>query len=150
MPDPVNDVPLPPYAYVPGRVARHPEGWFDAIRGSVSKDIAPSELHQTAAWRAGLSYLEAGYFWECHEVLEAVWMQAPNPSPEREMVQAIIQLANARLKLRSGSPPAAWRLCDMVETHLSRCPVDKDILGMQVSDLMDETEATRKLAKSRM
>ena len=132
MPDPGTDIPLPPYAYVPGQNARHPEDWFDAIKASVTPETPPHLLHNTRAWCAGLAYLKAGYYWECHEVLEAVWMQAPNPSPEREMTQAIIQLANAKLKLKMGRPNAARRLAEMVRAHLACCPADRPILGVQV------------------
>lgn len=121
---------MPPYAYVPGQDMRHPEDWFDAIKSSVQAGIALPDLQHTAAFRAGLIYLEAGYFWECHEVLEAVWLQTPKGTPEREMVQALIQLANARLKVLMGRPRAARRLCDMVEGHLSNCAGDLPILGM--------------------
>lgn len=106
-----NDIPTPPHAYVPGQTTRHPEDWFETIKASVGS--APIE--QTQAWQAGLFYLDRGYFWECHEVLEAVWMALPNPSPERDMTQAIIQLANARLKLRMKKPNATRRLCEIVQ-----------------------------------
>lgn len=83
---------------MPGQTARHPEGWFDPLK-TVNTDPFDSP-----AMRAGLDYLHAGYFWECHEVLEAVWLALPDPSSERHMVQAVIQLANARLKLAMVGP----------------------------------------------
>ncbi|WP_108827230.1 DUF309 domain-containing protein [Ascidiaceihabitans donghaensis] len=110
-----DTVPWPPHAYVPGQNARHPEGWFDDIKASVASDAA---VQDTQAWSVGLKYLQAGYFWECHEVLEAVWLALPDPSPERDVTQAIIQLANARLKHRMGKPNAVLRLCDMVDALL--------------------------------
>ena len=121
---------MPPHAYIPGRTARHTEDWFDEIKSSVHPGIEPEDLCYTQAFKAGLFYLDAGYFWECHEVLEAVWMQTPLGSHEREMVQALIQLANARLKVVMARPRAARRLCSMVEDHLSRCPDGVPILGL--------------------
>ena len=121
---------MPPHAFIPGKNARHPDDWFDEIKSSVHAGLAPSQLQHTAAFRAGIIYLETGYFWECHEVLEAVWMQAPNETPEREMVQALIQLANAKLKILMLRPRAAMRLCVMVEQHLARCPAGVPILGV--------------------
>ncbi|MGZ2259187.1 DUF309 domain-containing protein [Roseobacter sp. A03A-229] len=125
----------PPYAFIPGQTARHPETWFDEIKASVKAGMAPDDLQQTAAFQTGLAYLGAGYFWECHEVLEAVWMQTTDPSPEREVVQALIQLANARLKLAMLRPKAAHRLCEMVEAHLLRCEGDAAVLGLRIADL---------------
>lgn len=134
---------LPPYPYVPGRNARHPEDWFDTIKASVSSDVALSALGQTQAWQAGLVYFNAGYFWECHEVVEAVWLCTPDGSVEREMTQALIQLANARLKLRMQKYRAVARLCDMVEQHLVNCPKDHPILGLTVTDMRARVMATR-------
>lgn len=145
MPEADTDVPLPPHAYVPGSNARHPEDWFDALKATVRPDLSAASLHHTKAWRAGIVYFNAGFFWECHEVLEAVWMQTPNPSAEREMVQAIIQLANARLKLRMNRPRATRRLCVKVRAHLSGIGDDRVILGWTVGKvlrLVEETEIT--------
>ena len=146
-PEPSSGVALPPHAYVPGQTARHPEDWFDAIKASVTPQVPLQELNQSAAWVAGMAYFDAGYFWECHEVLEAVWMRTPDPSPEREMVQALIQLANARLKLRMGRPGATLRLCAMVEGHLSRCPPGAAILGVPADQVRKRVRDTENDAK---
>ena len=138
-----SGVPVPPHVYVPGLTPRHPDNWFDAIKASVTSDTDPAELHQTAAFKVGIAYLGAGYFWECHEVLEPVWFQTRDPSPERNLVQALIQLANARLKLRMQRPHAALRLCDMVGAHLARCPSDREILGLSPNLVRKWTEETR-------
>lgn len=143
-------IPFPPHAYVPGQNARHPEGWFDEIKQSVTPSIPTGQLHMTTAWAAGLAYFDAGYFWECHEVLEAVWMRAPKGTVEREMVQALIQLANARLKLKMKRRNAARRLCDMVNAHLARCPAELAILGLMVGDVQSwvrETQEAVEMAK---
>ena len=70
-------------------------------------------------------------------------MQTPDGSPEREMTQALIQLANARLKLRMGKPRATRRLCDMVQEHLGRCGEHEQILGVKVQEIAFEMEKTR-------
>ena len=134
---------VPPHAHVPGLNARHPEDWFDHIKASVSDETPIQLLGQTEAWQVGLSYFHDGYFWECHEVLEAVWMRAPDPSPDRTLIQAMIQLANARLKIRMGKPNAARRLCIMVDDLLGQCGAAETILGLQLSDVSAWVEATR-------
>lgn len=115
----MNEFPDPPFACIPGKTARHPEGHFDPLKAD--PDIA---------LRAGIQFFERGYYWECHEVLESVWMQAKSPSAERDMVQAIIQLANARLKLRMARPKAAARLCGTVGALLDGLPPDVRPLGL--------------------
>jgi hypothetical protein len=141
LPDKSQDVSFPSHAYVPGKNTRHPEDWFDAIKAEVTADLAPKYLHETRAWRNGIAYFKAGYFWECHEVLEAIWLRTDNPSAERQMVQAVIQLANAWLKLRMARPRATHRLCAMARTHLDCCPRDEVILGLNPADVSTWVDA---------
>lgn len=143
MPEVRGAVDLPPHAYVPGQTPRHAEDWFDAVKATVHVGTPLAELHQTQAFQAGLTYLDAGYFWECHEVLEAVWMQTPQGSPEREMVQALIQLANARLKAVMARPRAVLRLCDMVEGHLDHLPSIQAILGVMPAEVRTQVQVLR-------
>ena len=145
-----SDIPLPPHVYVPGFSPRHHSDLFDALKASVTPDITAQALHRTPAFIAGRRYYDAGYFWECHEVLEVIWMHTKDPSPERDMVLALIQLANARLKVLMLQPRAAWRLCDMVETHLSRCPRDRAVLGLDVDQMLAMVRDARLIAKDAM
>ena len=104
----------PPHAYVPGKTPRHPEGYFDACKSDAQK-VPLDVLHKSAAWTYGLAFLNEGYFWEAHEVLEAVWLACPPASAERLLVQAIIQLANARLKAVMDQPRANQRLQEQAD-----------------------------------
>lgn len=104
---------FPSHAYVPGRTPRHPETAFDGL-----KQVG-TPLRDSPAWQAGLAFFDAGYFWEAHEVWEVVWMAAPANSPEKALVQGMIQLANAGLKRRMGRPRAAGRLDVIADALLS-------------------------------
>lgn len=104
---------------MPGRTPRHPDGAFDAIRDRVPAALTPAALAGCDAWAAGWQYLRDGYFWEAHELWEPVWMALPAGSPARGLVQAMIQIANAGLKLRMGRPRAVRRLCAMAEDLLA-------------------------------
>lgn len=106
----------PAWAYVPGRTARHPETAFDCYRAGVSPGQSVAALARSDAWCAGLQFLQTGFYWEAHEVLEAVWMAIPDDRTERRYVQAVIQIANAGLKLRMDRPAATLRLCAIAET----------------------------------
>lgn len=110
---------LPPFACIPGLTPRHAPGTFDALHASVRPGMTPAALAKTAAFRAGLRYHDAGYFWEAHEAWEPVWQALPPNSAERQFVQALIQLANAELKLRMMRPRAARRLCAIAARHLA-------------------------------
>ncbi|MCG6901176.1 MAG: DUF309 domain-containing protein [Rhodobacter sp.] len=134
---------LPPYPYVPGATPRHPEGAFDAVRATARAGMDADALAASDAFQTGLRYLQAGYFWEAHEVLEPVWMACAPNSGARAFVQALIQFANARLKARMDRPAAAVRLCDLALAHLAEtaAPV---ILGQDVEPVRRALEDLKK------
>ena len=108
---------LPDHAYVPGVTKRHPEGAFDALRETVWPGMSSREIATSHAFRDGLRYLDSGYYWEAHELLEAVWQVCAEGSSERFFVQALIQSANAALKRSMGQPKAARRLTDVARAQ---------------------------------
>ena len=109
---------LPGHAHVPGRNARHREDFFDRVKSSAQPGMTVDALSRSEALRAGFACYDQGYFWEAHEVWEAVWMATAPNSHARHFVQALIQLANGRLKLKMDRPRAAARLYDMASAHL--------------------------------
>lgn len=134
---PPEPIPLPPYAHVPGRNARHDENLFAAFHDSVQPVMGPDELARTLAWRAGWEFIQHGFNWEAHEVLEPVWMALPEGSDERHFTQALIQLANAALKRMMGRENAVRRLCSIVEEHLAACGDQRCIMGLEVGAVRD-------------
>lgn len=100
---------------MPGQTPRHPDGAFDDLRGAVHDGMSTAELARTDAWLAGWQCFETGFYWEAHELWEPVWMALPEGAPERALVQAAIQLANAGLKARMGRLRAVFRLCDIAQ-----------------------------------
>jgi hypothetical protein len=106
------DLPLPRWAYVPGETAQG-EADYDTLWRA--KGLVPSQFRgfvpaRHPALRYGIALNDAGYFWESHEVLEAVWAAAPQGGRERVLLRACIQIANANLKLRMHKPHATARL----------------------------------------
>lgn len=93
---------LPPYAYVPGQnphPLRHPQGH------SFYKPYGPQAL-PVADWRKHPAYLygvdlyHQSFFWEAHEVWEALWKMATKNSPEHLFYQTLILNTAALLKIR--------------------------------------------------
>jgi len=109
---------LPAHAYLPGRTARHPEGCFDGLKAGLQPGMNWRQVAACPAWRNGVALIRLGYFWEAHEVLEAVWMHTAQGSAERALVQGVIQIANAWLKLRMAKPKAAFRILEMATGHV--------------------------------
>ena len=76
-----------------------PKALFDAIRDSVRAGTDIQSLAASQAFRIGLDWLDTGYCWEAHEVLEPVWMACPDgAAPNAPWSRPLIQIANARLK----------------------------------------------------
>ena len=137
----------PPHAYVPGRTERHPDGAFDAVRASVVPGASPDALAASAAFRHGLHYIETGYYWEAHEVLEPVWMALPDGSGERAFVQGLIQLANGLLKLRMGRAKAALRL-SAISRNLVLDARAASVMGVRRHEVLDRIERLHREARS--
>lgn len=126
----------PAHAYVPGRNTRHAEGAFDHIRDTAQAGMNADALAGCAAFQTGLAYLNAGFYWEAHEVLEPVWMVLPVDSAERRFVQALIQLANGLLKLKMGRPKAALRLAGIARELMPEVKA-----GLMLGVDLDQTRA---------
>jgi predicted metal-dependent hydrolase len=70
------------------------------------------------ALQYGLTLHDGGFFWEAHEIWEAVWKAAPMNGRDRLALRALIQIANAGLKRRIERPRAAARLIDEAKALL--------------------------------
>ncbi|WP_146347837.1 DUF309 domain-containing protein [Falsiphaeobacter marinintestinus] len=138
--------PDPAWAYVPGRTSRHPDGTFEVLCDTARPDMTARELSQTDAWLAGLQYLDRGFFWEAHEVIEPVWMAIPDGAPERLVVQAVIQIANASLKQKMERPGAVLRLCAIAEALLADGQAGCLTMGVRMQDLQDLIVTQRETA----
>ncbi len=99
----------PSHAYIPGQNVRHEEGLFDVLTSMV-QGCAVDDLPLTLTWRYASAFFDDGFYWEAHELLEAIWMVCPPNSAEKLYVQARIQRANAALKSRMGLARAVARL----------------------------------------
>ncbi len=75
------------------------------------------------ALRYGLALNDAGFFWEAHEILEAVWKVAPQRGRDRILLRACIQVANANLKLSLQRPRAAHRLLQEALSELDELAI---------------------------
>ena len=70
------------------------------------------------AFQYGLVLHDDGFFWEAHEIWEAVWKAAPMNGRDRLALRALIQIANAGLKQRQARPRAAARLTEEAKALL--------------------------------
>jgi hypothetical protein len=121
----IADIALPRWAHLPGV-----EAAADHETLAMAKALVPARFNgfvpaRHPALRYGLSLNDAGFFWESHEILEAVWAAAPQGGRERILLRACIQIANANLKLRMDKPHAALRLFGEALAELNELGVRK-------------------------
>lgn len=113
---------LPPYSYVPGH--EHPHPVTDPrghLYGQSHPEALPPEalarlpaeptsrrraldalLAKAPAWLYALDLFNRGYYWEAHEAWEGFWNQLGRTTPEAKLVQGLIHLAAACVKIREG------------------------------------------------
>lgn len=110
---------LPDRPHFPGLTPRPAEALFAPLKAALLPGMTPADLLRSRAFAEGLRLIEAGYFWEAHELLEAVWMPLPPAGAERVLLSGLIQLANAGLKRRMGREAAALRILALAEAALA-------------------------------
>lgn len=138
--------PLPKIPHVPGS-GTVPDGDLLAqLKANVPARVTDANWREVAAYRNGLALYRAGYFWEAHEVWEPVWMATAPGSRTRSLVQGLIQLANACLKLAMGRPRAARRLLDLAEGHVHEAAAGRDggvLLGLELAPIAESIRRFR-------
>lgn len=112
---------LPAQRHIPGSATVPDRVPLDAIKALTPQRVTADTWRRAPAFAYGLHLHAHGYFWEAHEVWEPVWLATVPNSRERQLLAALIQLANACLKLEMAQPKAALRLLQISLTHLADC-----------------------------
>lgn len=141
---------LPRWSYVPGKIA---EPDLEAL--APVKALVPDRFNgfvpiDHPALIYGLALHDAGFFWEAHEILEAVWAAAPQGGRDRLLLRVCIQIANAALKQRLGRPRAVGRLLQEAAAELDEVlarpctePAGAFVHGYPVAKLRQSVGACR-------
>ena len=111
---------------------------LEAIADRASATTEDSTAAENIAWQYGIRLFNNGYYWESHEVLEAVWLKALPNSRERYLLQAIIHFANACLKRKMSRPKAVMRLSALALESAHRAwpaPVADLLMGVDPDQL---------------
>lgn len=109
------DLALPEHAHVPGSGSTPDMAPLEAAKALVAHETSANAWQDNATYLYGHDLLDAGFFWDAHEVWEAVWLNCPPNSAEKLLLRMLIQQANTRLKLVMGRRNAAERLAAEVE-----------------------------------
>ena len=100
------DRPFPPYAYVPGDTphpTRDPGGHSYGAEFEIPEPPDPEDWRACRDYLYGIDLFNHGFYWEAHEAWEGLWVACGRRGPTATYLQALISLAAAGLKARSGS-----------------------------------------------
>ncbi len=112
---------LPCRRHIPASGSTPDRALLDAAKALTPPRIGEETWQDAPAYAYGLHLYLHGFFWEAHEVWEAVWLATAPNSQERHLLAGLIQLANACLKLEMAQPKAALRLLQASQDHLAEC-----------------------------
>ena len=101
---------LPRWAHRPGRTEAPDRTPLEEAKRRLPARYEGEVPADDEIVRYGLRLHDEGFFWEAHEVWEAVWKAAPMNGRDRLALRALIQIANAGLKRALRQPRAVERL----------------------------------------
>jgi hypothetical protein len=105
-----NGFGLPSVRHIPGS-GTQPDAEFLAKFTAQCTDVVDADnWKNNLTYRYGWFLFINQYYWETHEVWEAVWIRCRPNSRERYLLQALIQAANARLKVEQNNFQAAEKI----------------------------------------
>lgn len=130
--------PLPSQPHVPGKSERPTVSpAFDAAAAAPAYTV-DQMWPENVTYLYGIDLYQSGFFWEAHEVWEPVWLRSAGNSRERLLVQGLIQLSNACLKIAMERPDAAARLLAIARDKVSEAAVGGPaIMGIALTPLAD-------------
>lgn len=141
---------MPPYRHLPGRTPKPDDGPAHDMARAAPARMDPEQWQSNDAYLYGFALLRGEYYWEAHEVWEAVWQSCKPNSRERFLLQALIQLANASLKERLGQTSAAGRirahaakLLREVAVASGPCRTEQPFMGVCTARLLSHIEGQR-------
>jgi predicted metal-dependent hydrolase len=100
------DQPFPAYAYIPGNTphpTRDPDGHSYGAELEIPEPPDPEQWRACRDYLYGIDLFNHGFYWEAHEAWEGLWVACGRRGPTATYLQALINLAAAGLKARSGS-----------------------------------------------
>jgi hypothetical protein len=131
-------VSLPRLAHVPGTGTEPDRAPLEAVKALVPRPATAAGWEANEPYRYGAALCLNGFFWEAHEVWEAVWLACPPNSRERLLLRGLIQVANALLKSKMERRNAAQRLFGEAAGLVEECRIgraESELMGVDLQDL---------------
>ena len=145
-----TDKPYPEYRFIPGEnphPTRDPKGHSYNKPVKELSSFSPEEWSYCEEFLFGIDLFNFGYWWEAHEVLEAVWVGAGKNTDTGLFVQGLIQLSAAHLKGWQGYYAAAAKLAlsglsKMKDNNGKRLGINTAKLKSDIEDYLSGNCAT--------
>lgn len=96
--------------------------------------------HPPPTLQAAINLFNAGAYYECHELLEALWLDETDPL--RDLYKGVLQIGIGLLHRRRGNLKGARRLLDSGARLLE--PFPADCFGLDLLRLRTESDALRR------
>lgn len=134
--------PFPPYSYVPGshpHPVSDPRGHMHGRQPQGVDPLDPAACSASEPYRYAIDLFNHGYYWEAHEVWEGLWLAAGRRGATAEVLQGLIKLAAAGVKVREGRPAGTHFLAQGARELFTRAaaqlPGKGGHLGLRFEDL---------------
>jgi predicted metal-dependent hydrolase len=140
-------LPLPPYSYVPGGRWPHPiSSPLGHLHGRVPERppaIEGDAWPDSKAYLRGVQLFNAGYYWEAHEAWEALWHAHGRRGAVATVLQGLIKLAAAGVKIREGRATGARTHARRAAEHFAEAASTggPDQLGLDLREWIGHAES---------
>ena len=139
-----TSAPLPPYRYLPGRAPhprRDPAGHSYGEPEPVAPRWHPLDWNTLEPWLRAVDLFNAGYWWEAHEQLEALWKAAGKTTREARFVRGVLHIAAAVLHRELGREPSSLKQGNAGLHALENAELElgeRHYMGIDVSQWMEQ------------
>jgi hypothetical protein len=130
-------LPLPAVPFLPGPGRRRPHL---PLERALEADGALGHGFSPTLFAYGADAFNCGCFWEAHECWELLWRREPRGAPRRPVLQGLILLAAARVKLGQGRAEGAAALHRKALALLAAARRNADLVaGFDLATLLAQT-----------
>lgn len=116
---------FPPYSYVPGgpwpHPIRSPSGHLHGRAHELAAPIEAGRWAQSPLYLRGIELFNEGYYWEAHETWEPLWLVHGRRGATAALLQALIKMAAAGVKIRERRPDGARTHAARASLLLAQC-----------------------------
>lgn len=144
----VPSLPLPPYGFVPGQSPHplsHPLGHSFGQERLLPPPIDPSHWQKSEAYLYAIDLFNAGFYWECHEALEGLWIVHGRRGIVADYLKGLIHFAAAGVKHLEGVPRGVTghnrRAAELWREVARATPPDEVYLGFRLDTLIALAES---------